>query len=281
MGNRSYTAEHHKRAFDIYYETRTYRRVTDELSLDYGTIVRWASAEYRCRFNCPYHNWEALLAEKERAVKAKIRLYEEHEFNPILHDEAVRGAVPATVPDDGTVAERHRAEELTAQRRNIVDKLVRSDVERLAQWEMLWSKAMYHATGQVLDFEALVDPEGNPLSEDDLKTLYKQGLKFGSLDAGIRCLTAIQDQIEKVKDRIGLRRKLGGEDEEQTKNGHDRPRLTLDDMRRFRDLLENTPPEQQALLMKLMRADDRAFQLLDQQGQVVNGQGSSTVPPTT
>jgi hypothetical protein len=265
MANKSYNAEDHQKAFEIYYETRTYQRVVDKLGIDFTTVQRWADEKFKCRFNCPWHGWDKLIAEKDMATSARLKLYEDGNLSPVAHDQAVRGAVdgaPVPAVQSASPGELVRAE----KRRQIIDRLVRSDVERLAQWELLWSKTIFHATGQVLDFEALVDANGNLLPEAELKKVFSGGVKIQNLESGVRCLAAIQAEIDKIKERLNLQKRTGIEQV----NGQDRPEsqkpLTIEDMRAFQAALAATPPEHQAVLVRMLKADERALQLLDDKG---------------
>jgi hypothetical protein len=277
MVRKRYKLEDHERAFNIFYESRTYQAVADAMQIDYTTVLRWAKAEYECPIpGCAFHNWDALVAEKDVAVTARLQLYEAGNFNPIAHDQAIRSAVAGVPlpPKPKTEAERQAL--ITENRRQVIENLVRSDFERLAQWEMLWSKVMYQTTGQVLDFNVLVDMEGKPLSEEDLRKLLGRGVKVSTMEGAIRALAEIQNQIERLKDKIGIHKKLGTEEigtGQDKQKDDDSPKLTIEDMRNFHQLLTNTPPEQRNLLVKLMRSENLAMQAL-------NESGSSGVPET-
>jgi len=86
-------------------------------------------------------------------------------------------------------------------------------------------------------------------------------LKLTNLEGAIRALKEIQEQVDKLKERIGVQKKVGNEDlgTQQSTQG---PTLTIEDMRHFKELLSNTPPEQRAVLIKMYRADDAAISAL-------------------
>lgn len=245
MANKAYTAKEHQQAFEIWMESRNYARITAEMGLDYSTSVRWQSPDYRCPFNCPWHNWDKLIEEREVSLQARFELYENNILDPIAHDEAVRKSV-------GKVS----GGAMTDDRRAILDQMVRSDFERLAHFEYLWSKCLYHISGQALDMRVLVDLEGNPLPQEQVEKLLGKGLKFKNLEAGIRSLKTLREMLDDTKERLGLQKPRTPEEVAQPGSVSTAQELSIDDLRHFTELLQNTPPEKQKVLMKLFQADE-------------------------
>lgn len=275
MGRKYYSKEQHEEAWLIYYEKRTYQSVSDAMGLDYGTVQRWAKEDFACpHHGCSYHNWDQMIEEKDLAVEAKLRLYEDGNVNPIAHEQAIEQAMNMPNVADASEAERRKRLAEVERRRKVIESLVRSDFERLAQWELIWSKAIFQITGQVLDYDALVDMEGNPLAEEEVRKLLSRGLKLTSLEGGVRALKEIQGMIEDLKEKLNLQKKLGNED---IGTGQDRkeerPAATIEDLRHFKSIWENTPEEQRHVLVKMFKADERALEALG------HGQGSSGVSP--
>jgi hypothetical protein len=281
MPRKHYTKDDHERAFQLYFEHRTYQKVADEMGIDYGTVLRWAKEDFDCTHpGCNYHGWDKLIEEKDRAIEARLKLYDEIDLDPVHHDQAVRGVV--TQPDltgDLTEQEKRRRIAEADRRHKVIESLVRSDLERLAQWEWLWSKIMFHATGMVLDYNAIVGVDGSPMSEEEVRKLLGRGLKTTTMEGAVRALKEVQSQIEILKEKIGLQKKVGNEDIGTGQTTDDsRPEMTIEDMRNFKELLENTPPEKRALLVKLFKADERALQVLSHGGQGSTGVHEAAQP---
>lgn len=263
MASRTYGREHHERAFQIWYDAGTYAAVRNELSLDFHTIKSWAGP-FACADACPWHNWEKLKQEKAAAIRAQMELYTKGIHNPLAHDVAVRAAVGA-VPDRGydqtptppTLEDRQRA----------VATVVRSDLERLSHWEYLYAKVFFEVTGLAVDAKLLVR-DGVPLSEEQIREKLGQGLSCKTLDAGIRALATVQQQIE------GLKMNLGAYNKAHQPNGEvavpqPKQSMTIDDLRKFKSLVENTPPEQRELLTRMFRAEEFAFEHIESSAEVV------------
>lgn len=256
MGQTHYSQADHKKAFDIYSETKSYARVVQHFGCTYGTARNWSKGDYKCKFpGCPWHDWDRLMAARDRALTAKLDLYAQVNLHPEAHDRAIRDAVGKCDDDVG----------LTADRREIVQGLVRGDLERLAHFEYLWTKVMYHVSGVALDMHALIGPDGEPLEGDDLKVVMDRGLKFSNMGQGITALIALNDVIDAKKEKLGIQRPTQSAIEQT-----EAPKLTVEETRKFLQLLGNTPPEEQQLLLKIMRADAAALQTLRDQTMVVD-----------
>lgn len=280
MARKNYSMDHHRQAWEIYFSMRTYQAVSDEMGVDYSTITRWAAEDYKCRHpGCQWHGWERLLSEQEAAVAARLQLYEDGNLNPVAHDDAIRRAIsPESEPQVGLTVEENRQRMVEIERRKrVLETLVRSDFERLAHWEYVWSKVFYQVSGQVLDHKALVNADGLPLSDEQVKELFGKGLKLTSLESAVRAMSVIQDQVDKLKEKIGLHKKMTNDDigTEGEMSESTTPDLTIEDMRLFRDMLENTPPEKRDLLMRMFKADQMVLQ------GVPDGQGTTRISTAT
>jgi hypothetical protein len=288
MPRKVYTAEHHEQAFYLYQEYHTFSAVAEVLNMDLTTISRWSRDSYDCAYpGCVWHGWDRLVEEKDRAVESQLQLYDKGILSPTAHDQAIREAVDPDAAQLSMVEARKLQLEVD-RRRRVMEKLVRSDFERLSQWEFIWSKVIFHVTGEVLDFESLVGKDGDCLSVEDMREHLSRGLKLTTLEAGIRALKDIQKQIEYLKEKIGVQKKFGDEEigTEQTEPTEERPQLSMEDIRNFQELLRNTPPEQQAVLIKMVQADENALRLLsNEQGdsgvsESVGSEDSVPLPPT-
>lgn len=263
MGNKKYTEKDHERAWEIYFEHRTYQSVADQMGVDYATVTRWSKDDYKCKYaGCAWHGWDRMIEERDMVVTARLNLYEEGNLNPAAHDNALREAIlsgPAH-RDLASVSEEERRRRLIEvdRRKKILETLVRSDFERLAQWELIWSKIIFQLTGQVLDVKVLVDSEGDPLDEEEIRKILGRGLKSTTLEGAVRSLKEVQDQVDKLKERLGVQKKVANEDiGPQTEASDEHAELTIEDMRQFKDLLDNTPPDKKELLIRMFKADQR------------------------
>lgn len=265
MPRKTYTPEHHEQAFYLYQEYGTFSAVAETLDMDIATISRWSRDSYDCSYpGCVWHGWDRLIEEKDRAVESRLQLYDQGILSPTAHDQAVREAVD---PDAAhlSMVEARKLQLEVDRRRRVMENLVRSDFERLSQWEFIWSKVIFHVTGEVLDFESLVNKDGDSLSMEDMREHLGRGLKISSLEAGIRSLKDIQKQIEYLKEKIGVQKTFRGEDigtEQQIEQTEELPKLSVEDIRNFQEMLRNTSPEQQAVLIKMVQADEMAVRLL-------------------
>lgn len=256
---RDYTPEDHKRAFDIFYEKRSFNAVAETMNLAYTTPFRWAESDYRCKHHCPWHNWQQLCAERDKAINARLGLLEKGNLNPVAHHAAmVQAAATATsTPRKDLRTEEARAEmeqTATEKRQYAVDELVRSDLERLVHWEILYAKAFYDATGVALHYDQLVDPDtGTHIAE---KELFRMGLHTTNLNAAIQAMQACQTEINRIKASLT-------EDFVRQKKGRkytagavvDSPSLGIGELRKLREFLSNTPGEKvQMLLMQVERS---------------------------
>lgn len=259
MANRSYNVSDHERAFQVWYDVGTYMAACNETGIDYATVRKWAGP-YQCKWSCPWHNWDALKEERTRAIQAQMKLYDQAVLDPAAHDEAIRNAVeqsrngisPAT--SSGSLADRQAA----------VAKICRSDVERLTHWEYLYTKVFFEITGLALDSRLLVR-DGQPVTSEELREKLGKGVSCRTLDAGIKALALVQQQIQVMKENLGVYSGKAApppsedfQDEPDEKATKKRV-LSLDDVRKFRELLQNTPPEHQELLLKLYQSEEVAF----------------------
>lgn len=264
MANRNYGAVEHQRAFEVYYETRTYAAVQRELDIDFTTVKRWESADYECPQSCPWHNWEKLLEERTRALSNQLDLYDQGIFDPVAHDKAIRDAIC----QEESLAPIDRKDVRTlAQRQRVVAGIVRSDLEKLSQWEFLWGIIYYKLTGLAVNHRVFLK-DGEPYNvEGDIQDYYENRvpLKIKDLPSGIKALMDVQSQIETMKKNLGVYAKIEETKSEAQKKEEavqEKKSVSIEDIRNIRHLLENTSPEQLALIRDLVKADDAAFDAL-------------------
>lgn len=222
---RVYTSAEHRTAFNIWCKTRNLTEVARHFECDWGTPKRWMQPDYPCVFNCPWHGWPELVAEKERAHSAKILLLNRGVVDPAAHDKAIREAVV----------------DLSAPRVVAVDALVRSDLERVGQLEFIWSKVIYDITGQVTDWRHFRDAgPGGAVTDDEvegtLKGVLRGGLHVTSLKHGVDMLKTLRAEIEDITGnaRVAASKTTTVEEE----------RTSREELRRLRHVVKTMSPEE-------------------------------------
>ena len=69
-----YTAADHKRAYELYRTLGSFSAVSREEGMPtVGTVWQWASAGYKCPFNCQWHDWEKLETRIQNALRARVK----------------------------------------------------------------------------------------------------------------------------------------------------------------------------------------------------------------
>lgn len=253
----NYTVADHKKAFDLYYDLRSFHAVSRELEIDPHTVRRWAGGESTC--SCPWHSWEALVREREQALDIRLGQIESGDFDPIAQEQALLDLSPS----------RQLTEERKVQLRPASRVMIRSDAERLTYLEYLWSKVFFHATGIVTDHAILVDESGVAFDDHIRQTYFERGLDPKNLDSCIKSLKELGEMIEDLRRNLGLRK--GGTTDGQPASTDElintsnvQKSLTLQELREFRDLAQTTPPEKMRLLLAGVKAEDEAEQKLAQ-----------------
>lgn len=200
MGRRAdISEEDHKKAYQVWLRTRNMAEVARACGVTHTTVYEWRSGTFRCQFNCVYHNWDKFEAEKKAAQNARLELLEKGVHDPVEHEIAMRQAITTAKTDGKSVYKDGPA--MAA---------LRADDERLAQWEFIWAKLFFQATGVPVDPALLHDPEQMAKIDE----VYGKGLKSKNLDDAIKSLATVQDQIDKLS---GAARKRADE-AEKTKN---------------------------------------------------------------
>lgn len=263
MPNVKYDAAMHQKAFEIWVETKTYASVQSELQLDFGTVKAW-SGVWACPFACPYHNWEQLDAERAKALSSQLTLYSEGIIDPIAHDKAIRDAMDIAGSMDPNVSLDENAapgDTFLEKRTNIVKNLVRSDIERITHWELLYSKAFFQLTGVRIDYRTLMR-NGEPLSPEQFSAEFlEKGMKLRSFESGIKALATIQEKIEELKRNLGVYGQKTPQEqiEDLTNSDNTKRAMNIEDIRKMQALIANTSPEQLEALKLLAMCDEETF----------------------
>lgn len=219
-----YAAADHQRAFEEFYETRNWTHVSRVLEMEWNTAKRWGRPDYKCKWNCPWHNYAVLIEERDQAQQARAILLAQGVTDPAEHDAAMRDVMVGVLPPkDESGVEVFRDE-------------VKSKTEaRIAQWELLWSKLYFDATGLVLDWRQLRG--GKPAErgvEEKLRQLLRGGLHATSLDQCIKNLKIVEEQVAKLRGHVQ-------DLPESTYDPVDT--VSIDEIRKMRSQLQAAPPK--------------------------------------
>lgn len=264
MSNRKYTDEDHRRAFEIYWQTRVLRRVSDEMGLDFATVKSW-SGEYACTYACPWHNWDRIRIEREAGIDARLKSMEMGIVDPVQQSAALEAAVAAA---DTSAWDPDRLSQpmlpQIRERQQVVESMVRSDLERASQWELLYSKIFFQLTGIALDHRLFVK-DGQPVTEEELKQVFEKGLTLKNMDNGIKALALVQDRIDQLRERMGVySRKPSAVPPPQAPQkaieNQTPEKLGIEELRRLNALLRQTPKEQVQALVAMSQAENVAFE---------------------
>jgi len=237
-----YTAEDHRRAYEVWFRTRSWRRTAEAIGSNpsvYQTVRSWSRADFACREGCPYHDWENLARQQEGQPGTSL-------VRPLDNPEMRHLDL---VPQDECVA--------------ALEDLFASDIERLTHWEIIYAKAFYHVTGIVRLCPHLVGADGSPCTEEDLKRRFDSGLKPANLRDAVIVLARVQGEIHKLVKLSGLRRSKKRRPPSPADDAPAESRqLTIEDVRDLKELYDNTPPEKRAALAKILESELKTRQQL-------------------
>lgn len=240
MGRKTYTAQDHQRAFEHWYTTRNWSSVAKHLDATWTTTKRWGDADYPCQYGCSWHGYESLMNDRDKAHQARTDLLAKGVVNPVAHEEAMRDAIARKEPGGITVLNPAPLQ------------IVRSDIERMGHWELLWSKVYFHATGVVTtwsNYQGLTQmPEFERLElQEKLRDSLNGGLAATSLEQCVRMLSTIQDKIDGLQ---GARRRTAAE------SGPVKDQMTIQDLRKMRKAVLSTPAEKLQRMVEQVNSDE-------------------------
>lgn len=236
-----YTEDDHRRAFEIWLVNGSYREVEVKSGIPMYAAVAWAKAEYTCRFGCPWHGWEHLREAQKKAVRKELAPVAEKREREFSMAQAPAAPKPPS-------------------RYELVRRIVRSDLERLAQLEVLYAKAFYDATGVNLGVPQLIDDQGNVIqAEEILRRFAGSGVKSKSYEQAIRCVSMILSEINKILDSSGLRRAKPEDETPAAASSVSVEDLSIEEVRHVRELHQRylqTSPEKREALKRLLESED-------------------------
>lgn len=256
MSTKQYSVADHQRAFEIWYETENLTRAAEVIGCEYTTIRMWMLDTYRCKYSCPWHGWERIQRERKAALNARFQLIEQGNVDPVAHSQAMMDAVEKEPNPDAP-------KDSLSRRKAAIETIIRSDLERISHFELLYGKIFQQATGLAVDHGGIHGiPEGGERYQS-LQALYNMStLKCTSLDSAIKSLIQLTDYIKKLKEDMGITKRLDAPvgtriEEIDAPAAEEAPKeLTIEELRQFRELCEHTAPDKIELLKKIMRADD-------------------------
>ena len=227
MGRKTYTAEQHQKAFEVWYRTRNWSTVSKELGTTWTTAKRWGESDYPCQWSCPWHDYDKLMDERDAAHQARVELLEQGNMDPVAHDMAIRDAI----------AKPRAKADPTKVYNSAPLKICRSDLERMGHWEFLWSKVYFHATGIVTSWSEFQGQDTMPEFErlelqEKIRDALGGGLAATSLESAVRMLKMIQDQLDNLQ---GARRRTADD-----KPGSPKNTMTIEALRKLKRTIKTT-----------------------------------------
>lgn len=212
----------HRKAFEVFYETRNKSAAGRAAGVTYVTIMNWAYEGYNCRFGCPWHGWDKLIEEKEAALTAQMKMLDQGIYDPVRIEKGMQDA----------------ARNPNAERMFAINKVVRSDMERIGHYEYLYAKVFFHLTGISVAPDNADGFTSEQLDEHCNKYLdkYKQGLILTNFEAGMRVLNSIVDKIKELRNDLGVKDK-----EDELEGGGT---VTIEELRTLRKTIKLMPSSQ-------------------------------------
>lgn len=237
--------ELHKKAFEVYYQTRNKSQVARECGVTMQAVNNWVEKTYPCRFGCPYHGWEELIAEKERALTAQVKLLETGVHDPVQIENAMKEA----------------AGNPTFDRMFAVKQIVRSDLSRVADYEYLYAKVFFHITQIAITPDQVEGIVNGDQTAQDYADKYSKGLIVTNMRDGMSILNGIVDKIKQLKID------LGGAQDKESDNAEI---VTIEELRTLRKTTKSLSSTQLSSMM------NKKFEVVDE--QTVNEQMADLVP---
>ncbi len=216
--------------------TRTAKAVGNKPSMGL-TIRNWAKETYKCKEGCPFHGWERLEAEDAKAMSIKLRPIEE-------------------------VTEDVRMQTTVEARQEALERVFRSDIERLTHWEAIYAKQFYHIMGIPLSIDRLVTLTDNVKSSAELIDRYETGLKPRDLGDAVRTLALIQEKIQTLRRDAGLYTKGGLGPTAESRDKLEGRELSIEDLRTLKEIWESTPLEKRDALSRLFLSEQATLGFL-------------------
>lgn len=230
---RDYTIADHKRAYEIWRQSGNMRHTSRTMGVNWHLVNRWSQSDYRCKWSCPWHNWEEL---RKRDM---LRMDKIANTNDAMIWKSNDDGVLKTPAD--------------------VEDLIRSDKERLLHLELLYNKLFFIATEILLDCPALKNASGK-MTPQELRELFARGAQTRSLDVATKTLLNLIQEMDRLKEQAGLKRKQGrnGEAEKAI------PKLPIEELRKLQSGLAKMDESERNAFAKLWHNDIDILQSVPQ-----------------
>lgn len=187
MGQKStYTAEHHKKAYELWLETKNASKVARTLGIAPMTLYRWRDVDFHCDWHCPYHDWATLDNATARAQAARNALMDAGVNDPVKLELAMREQVERSGQTIDKIGHEAKHGDYPSM------ELIRRKDAVIGDWEYLYRKAYWLATGVVLAPDQVVL---TPEQEKEQGELYARGIKFKDMEGAIKSLALIRQEI--------------------------------------------------------------------------------------
>jgi len=247
----SYTTEDHENAFQVWCDTGSWTRTAEAMRGHAGLLSKasnaknWAKDNFNCAFSCPWHGWHKLKAERSKALAVSL--------GPGINasEKAIMLAQPPPPPGIGNHG---------PTRQDALKNVVRSDIERLAHLEVMYAKAVYHATGLVIPCPSVINGEGGIANDIMIRELFTSAhSRAPTFAAAVSATTAILEQINKIVEAAGLRRTADGSASGLPDLSAKDKKATLEDLRATKAFIEKwheTPEGQRGLLLQQLKSEE-------------------------
>ncbi len=232
---RDYTVLDHKRAYEIWRKSGNMRHTSRTMGLSWHLVNRWSQSDYRCKWSCPWHNWEE-LRKRDMLRLDKV----ENVHDSLIWKPNEDGALKTTA--------------------NIED-LIRSDKERLLHLELLYNKLFFIATEILLDCPTLKNASGR-MTQQELRELFSRGAQTRSLDVATKTLLNLIQEMDRLKEQAGLKRKQGQRGAEEKEI----PKLPIEELRKLKTGLAKMDESERNAFAKVWHNDIDILQSLPLDG---------------
>jgi len=235
--DRRYTVADHKMAYEVWRKTSNMRGTARILGCSWHLVNRWSKADYKCKYRCPWHGWQKLKTRDMLSVEEIANVDTKDLWQPIGQPTGQGGTFSAEID---------------------VTDLIRTDKDRLLHLELLYNKLFFTATEIMLDCPAVKNASGK-MTDEELRELFSRGAQTRSLDVAVRTLLSLIQEIDRLKEQAGLKRKAGkaGEVEKEI------PKLEIEDLRIIKAALGKMDEKERIVLSKLWHSDIDCLHDLD------------------
>lgn len=187
----AYTREHHQRLWEVWYETRNLSEACRRVNVSHQTGLRWKDKGFVCPHNCPYHDFEGLAHDVAKANQARLEAINSGVTDPGQIDSAMRSQLSHQQSYTNSDSKMIKYQDAPAM------EIIRKNDLIVGDFEYLYRKLFFIATGQALEPNAAIISEHGDEITIDWGAEYAKGLKVNSLDKAIESLIHLRNEIDK------------------------------------------------------------------------------------